>query len=145
MRSHGIQTPTLIEEMEEVVDYVEEPEVKTYLLSNDTQIQITPDSEIKKPLKDPLQRNKRLFGALMGHLDSAKKLLERDSVKIEQQVQTKSIAVERNQQQSLKLAELFSKIKETELKKVRSLSNVQFNATNCALCLYNITIHILFK
>ena len=32
---------------------------------------------------DTLSRNKRLFGSLMGHLGSAKKLLEKDSTKIE--------------------------------------------------------------
>ena len=32
---------------------------------------------------DILSRNKRLFGSLMGHLGSAKKLLEKDSTKIE--------------------------------------------------------------
>lgn len=124
--------------MEEVVDYVEEEsDVKpneplneslpilsngvndepSFVCMEETKDIIKTETIIKKPDVLPLQRNKRLFGALMGHLDSAKRLLEKDSLKIEQQVQTKSVAAEKHQQQSLKLAELHTKIKETEQNK----------------------------
>lgn len=107
--------------MEEVVDYLEEPEEKldsgsvlpTQTTDNNTE-KVVP--LVKKP--DTMQRNKRLFGALMGHLDSAKRILERDATKIDKQVQTKTVAAEKHQQQSRVVAELFNKIKETEQKKV---------------------------
>jgi len=131
--------------MEEVVvDYIEESiELRPYneplidsmpiIVSNEEESELSHSVEVTKNIKTenqvsqtkkksqedvPHQRNKRLFGALMGHLDSAKRLLEKDSLKIEKQVQTKSVAAEKHQQHSLKVAELYAKIKETEQKKV---------------------------
>lgn len=58
----------------------------------------------KKP--DTVQRNKRMLGALMGHLNKAKKNLERDATSIGTQETLKANATEKNLAESKRVAEL---------------------------------------
>jgi hypothetical protein len=53
-----------------------------------------------------VQRNKRMFSALMGHLNSAQKTLQKDSSLIEKQDQRKSEASQKNNKESQRVAEL---------------------------------------
>ena len=72
------------------------------------------------------QRNKRLFGALMGHLGSAKKILERDSTKIDKQIQAKTLVTEKNQQESHRVRSLHDQIKHSEEEKVNIINYAFF-------------------
>jgi hypothetical protein len=99
------------------VKYSNESETNTSL--NETASNLRP--ELQNP-PDIIMRNKRLFGALMGHLGSAKKLLEKDSSKIEQQIHTKLIVTEKNEQANQMLLELHRKIKHNEEEKVSYIS-----------------------
>jgi hypothetical protein len=58
----------------------------------------------RKP--DTIQRNKRMLGALMGHLNKAKQNLEKDATSIEVQETLKANATEKNLAESKRVAEL---------------------------------------
>lgn len=66
------------------------------------------ESKVNEAYTKPeaVKRNRRMFGALMGHLDLAKKKLEQDSNKIDQQNRLKSIAMEKNQLEAKRVQQL---------------------------------------
>jgi len=64
---------------------------------------------------EAIKRNKRMFGALMGHLGMAKKKLEQDNDLIEKQDRLKVLAMEKHQIEAKRLA-LIQRIKEREEK-----------------------------
>jgi hypothetical protein len=56
-------------------------------------------------------RNRRLFGALMGHLGKARETLSRDSGKIELQSTQKNAAAEKNMQESMRVREIHDEVR----------------------------------
>lgn len=68
---------------------------------------------------DDISRNKRVFGALMGHLGKAKKMLEVDSTKIDRQSTVKNAATEKNKAESEKVLTIIRQKEQTEREKVR--------------------------
>jgi pinin/SDK/memA/ protein conserved region len=71
----------------------------------------------KRP--EAVQRNKRLFGSLMGHLSLAKKKLEEDSSQIEKQVALQSAVVQRVSEENRRLEELHNEAFGAQKAKVR--------------------------
>ena len=77
-----------------------------------------------KPLQEAymkpmtIQRNKRMFSALMGHLSSAQKNLERDSSQIEKQDTRKTLASQKNTLESQRVAELHKVVTREQKDKV---------------------------
>lgn len=78
---------------------------------------------------DLVERNRRMFAGMMGHLVRAKDRLEQDSSSIEKQALIKSEAVQKREEDARKLAEQRRKVRLVEKKKVR---RVVFN-----IALYN--------
>lgn len=65
-----------------------------------------------------VNRNRRMLGALMGHLGMAKKRLEQDSSKIELQANLKIAATQKNIVESQRLLEIQKDIDRAEKEKV---------------------------
>jgi hypothetical protein len=79
------------------------------------------DSKLKPNITlnaEGLNRSKRLFGSLMGHLGSARKKLEQDSEKIEQQSLAKQEATNKHLLEGKKLQESLEEIHRLEKEKV---------------------------
>ena len=72
--------------------------------SNDVDLHVvhTTDDAVAKP--EIFKRNKRMFGALMGHLDLAKRKLDQDSDRIHKQAKMNSIVAEKNLMEAKRLA-----------------------------------------
>jgi hypothetical protein len=66
-----------------------------------------------------VQRNKRMFGALMGHLNSAQKNLQLDSELIEKQDSRKSLATQKNTIESQRVAKLHKVVTREQKDKVK--------------------------
>jgi hypothetical protein len=82
----------------------------------------TTDEAIAKP--EIFKRNKRMFGALMGHLDLAKRKLDQDSDRIHKQAKMNSIVAEKNLMEAKRLAIIQKINSRTEKDKVSAfLSN----------------------
>lgn len=81
--------------------------------------------EAQKPLQEAymkpvtVQRNKRMFGALMGHLNSAQKTLQHDSELIEKQDHRKVLAAQKNSLESQRVAKLHKVVTREQKDKVR--------------------------
>ncbi len=73
---------------------------------------------------DVVQRNKRMFGALMGHLGKAKEILQHDSLLIEKQDQQKLAASVKNKEESKRLFQLQREVSREEREKVGCASIV---------------------
>eukprot|EP01036_Dinobryon_divergens_P037509 gene37509-49090_t len=69
-------------------------------INNDNETPNNPEV-FSKP--DVVKRNKRMFGALMGHLDLAKRNLEHDSDRIGRQSKLNALASEKNQLEAKRL------------------------------------------
>jgi hypothetical protein len=65
-----------------------------------------------------VQRNKRMFGALMGHLNSAQKNLQHDSELIEKQDHRKILATQKNTIESQRVAKLHKVVTREQKDKV---------------------------
>jgi hypothetical protein len=68
---------------------------------------------------EAVQRNKRLFGNLMGHLGRAKRKLEEDSLNIKKQAILQSAVAQRNAEESKRLLQRQMEITHAEKEKVR--------------------------
>jgi hypothetical protein len=85
-----------------------------------------------------VQRNKRLFGALMGHLGKAKRKLEEDSSTIEKQVSLQMAVTQKNSEESKRLFQLHKELTNAEKEKVKS------NFTT-AICVNTISMFAYIK
>lgn len=75
-----------------------------------------------------MQRNKRLFAGLMGHLDFAKKKLEEDESRLEQRSLISTSAKQRHEVESQKIADIVRQKSEVEARKkliVREMSTLK--------------------
>jgi hypothetical protein len=70
-----------------------------------------------------VQRNKRMFGALMGHLNSAQKTLQLDSELIEKQDHRKVLATQKNSIESQRVAKLHKVVTREQKDKVLFLTH----------------------
>lgn len=89
--------------------------------------------DTQKPLQEAylkpvtMQRNKRMFGALMGHLNSAQKTLQQDSELIEKQDNRKILAAQKNNLESQRVAKLHKVITREQKDKVHPpLSSLKY-------------------
>ena len=78
----------------------------SYDLENNFSAASRPHNQEAYVKPEAVRRNKRMFGALMGHLSLAKQRLEKDSSLIEKQDKLKVIATEKNQLEAKRLAHL---------------------------------------
>lgn len=66
------------------------------------------------------KRNKRMFGALLGHLGTAQRLLKRDAAKIQNQARVQETVEQKNKESSVKLRKLQQEL--TQAAKEKALS-----------------------
>jgi pinin/SDK/memA/ protein conserved region len=71
----------------------------------------------KKP--EAIQRNKRIFGALMGHLGIAKRKLEEDSLNIDKQTSLQMTVLNKNGMENRRLQQLQREATDAQKAKVR--------------------------
>lgn len=90
-------------------------------------IDILPRPEQSNQPAEVVSRNKRLFGALMGHLGAARKILEKDASKIDQQIHAKTVVTEKNQVESQRLLALHNKIRSAEKDMVSNIFVTKMN------------------
>ena len=81
----------------------------------------------KKP--EAIQRNKRIFGALMGHLGVAKRKLEEDSSTIEKRSARQTAVVQKNGMESRRLEQLHKEASHSYKAKVHFMQRALLNET----------------
>lgn len=78
------------------------------------------DEVYKKP--EAIQRNKRIFGALMGHLGIAKRKLEEDSLNIDKQTSLQMTVLNKNGMENRRLQQLQREASDAQKAKVELLA-----------------------
>lgn len=94
---------------------------------------------------DTLKRNKRIFGALMGHLGMAKKLLEEDSSKIGQQSTLQVAASKKNSLESQRLLTIQREREHAERQKeslIQERSHLKFRQNEIPLLTASWKVHM---
>jgi hypothetical protein len=87
---------------------------------------------------DSVQRNKRMFGNLMGHLGRARQILEKDSQVIEKQEHQKNVATLKNQAESQRLYKLHLSVTREEKDRVSYSIGILCTYVRCT---NNIDVH----
>lgn len=95
----------------------------------------------KKP--EAIQRNKRIFGALMGHLGIAKRKLEEDSLNIDKQTSLQMTVINKNGMENRRLQQLQREATDAQKAKV-TLFVPTFTFILCLIKLLNLNRRELF-
>ena len=111
-RYSGLNKPKLMSAIAAVSSSVVDSDVSILYLNDSSRNLVNYNYADKPPTNeaytkpDTVKRNKRMFGALMGHLDLARKKLEIDSTLIDRQKRLKELVTEKNQSESKKVAQM---------------------------------------
>lgn len=128
----GSTNTKLCDQADDISDHYQDSDVRD--IKSDT---------YKKP--EAIQRNKRLFGALMGHLGVAKRKLEEDSTNIEKQSAFQMAVLQKNDLENRRLQQLQREASNSYKAKVYSPTTSDYLKFIVILCCLDVTVNSNFN